>query len=88
MKKYLKYIITVAVFVVVYVFVGDQSLVHRVGRWMQIRQLTKEKERYESEIQSAEQTLRSLEQTDSLERFARETYYMHTPEETVYVVED
>lgn len=88
MRKYLKYIITLLVFLVIYLFVGDQSMVRRVSRYLQIRELRAEKKQYEADIREAERTIHSLENTDSLERYAREKYYMHAAGEKVYVVEN
>ena len=36
----------------------------------------------------AQQEIRTLSNPDSLERYAREHYYMHTPDEDIYLVEE
>jgi cell division protein FtsB len=41
----------------------------------------------QQEIEQAESVIRVLDNVDSLERFAREQYRMHAPNEDVYIVE-
>jgi cell division protein FtsB len=82
-----KYVITIAIFAVLFVFVGDHSLIQFVKRAYKIRTMESQIELTTREIQEAEHTLRMLENTDSLERFAREKYLMHTDKEDVYLVE-
>lgn len=87
-KKYLlnKYVIVVLAFVVVYAFVGDQSLVRRMFRSHQIHQLERSLEKYKEGTAEAQQELEGLQNPDSLSRYAREHYYMHEKTEDVYIV--
>ena len=87
-KKYLlnKYSITLFVFFVVIMFVGDQSLLERMRRAHQIHLLERRLEQYHQGTKEAERELIMLQNPDSLEKYAREKYYMHTPDEDVYVV--
>lgn len=87
-KKYLlnKYSITLFVFFVVIMFVGDQSLLERMRRAHQIHLLERRLEQYHQGTKDAERELIMLQNPDSLEKYAREKYYMHTPDEDVYVV--
>ncbi|MCQ2324562.1 MAG: septum formation initiator family protein [Paludibacteraceae bacterium] len=87
-KKYLlnKYSITLLVFFVVIMFVGDQSLLERMRRAHQIHLLERRLEQYHQGTKEAERELIMLQNPDSLEKYAREKYYMHTPDEDVYVV--
>ena len=87
-KKYGKYVVTIAIFAVVMLFVGDQSLVNHVKRAREIRHLEEQRDSYREGIQKARHDLDVLQNTDSLERFAREQYYMHTEKEDVYLVEE
>lgn len=82
-----KYAITLYVFAVLFVFIGDQSLLNQISRSLEIRETRKKIEHVEQETVAAERVLRSLENKDSLERFARETYRMHADDEVVYIVE-
>ena len=82
-----KYAITVFVFAVLLVFIGEQSLINQFSRSLEIRKTKQDIQRIQAETTHSERTLRSLNNTDSLERFAREQYYMLTDDEIVYIVE-
>lgn len=89
-RKYLlnKYIVTLLAFAFVVAFVGDQSLYNRIERAIQIRHLEQQRDDYRQGIEAAKHELELLQNKDSLERYAREHYYMHTENEDVYVVKD
>ena len=82
-----KYAITVFVFAVLLVFIGEQSLINQFSRSLEIRKTKRDIQRIQAETTHSERTLRSLNNTDSLERFAREQYNMHEVGEDVYIVE-
>lgn len=82
-----KYVIVIAIFAVLFIFVGDHSLIQFVKRATKIRSMEQQIQQTNHEIKEAEHTLQMLENTDSLERFAREKYFMHTDKEDVYLVE-
>lgn len=82
-----KYSITLYIFAVLFLFVGEQGLINQIARKREIRQIQQEIERVTAETKQSENLLRSLDNKDSLERFAREQYKMHTNEETIYLVE-
>ena len=82
-----KYSITLYIFAVLFLFVGEQGLINQIARKREIRQTQQEIERVTAETKHSENLLRSLDNKDSLERFAREQYKMHTNEETIYLVE-
>lgn len=89
MAKYCnKYVLTLLVFGIVFVFVGDQSLLRRIHNARVIHRLEKQRDSYMQEIEEIESDMHALQRTDSLERFARETYFMHAPNEEVYVVKE
>lgn len=81
-----EYVIVSAVFVVVILFVGQQSIIRDIQRGQQIRKAKAELKQINQEVECAKNELELLSQTDSLERFAREKYYMHADNEDVYVV--
>ena len=70
------------------IFFGDQSLINYVKRAREIHRLEEQRDSYREGIQKARHELNVLQNTDSLERFAREQYYMHTDNEDVYLVEE
>lgn len=86
-KRYGKYVITILIFMVVMVFFGDQSLINYVRRSREIHHLEEQRDSYREGIKRAEKGLQVLQNTDSLERYAREHYYMHAENEDVYLLE-
>jgi len=82
-----KFAITLYVFAIVFVFIGDQSLINQLSRAIEMRSIRKKIAQEQAETARAINVLESLNDTDSLERFAREQYYMHTDNEIVYIVE-
>lgn len=87
-QKWGKYAITLLAFLIVFLFVGDQSLIRFFHRHREIRQLEEQRDMYRTETEKAQREIQMLQNADSLERFAREQYYMHTPEEDIYLIDD
>ena len=87
-RKWGKYILTLLIFAVVFLFIGEQSVVHFIRRGREIRHLEEQRDMYREGAAKAEQEISTLQQPDSLERYAREHYYMHTPNEDIYLVEE
>ena len=83
-----KYVLTLAAFLVIFLFIGDQSLIQFVKRGKEIRHLEEQRDLYRSASDKAQREIQTLNQPDSLERYAREHYYMHTPNEDIYLVEE
>ena len=87
-QKWGKYAITLLAFLIVFLFVGDQSLLRFFHRHREIRQLEEQRDMYRTETEKAQREIQMLQNADSLERFAREHYYMHTPEEDIYLIDN
>ena len=87
-RKWGKYILTLLIFAVVFLFIGEQSVVHFIRRGREIRHLEEQRDIYREGAEKAEMEINTLHQPDSLERFAREHYYMHTPNEEIFLVEE
>jgi len=87
-QKWGKYAITLLAFLIVFLFVGDQSLIRFFHRHREIRQLEEQRDMYRTETEKAQREIQMLQNADSLERFAREQYYMHTPEEDIYLIDN
>ena len=81
-----KYAITLCVFALLFVFFGDHSLVQYLKRAKKMRAVEEQLAQTHQEIEQAEAVMRVLDDVDSLERFARERYRMHAPNEDVYLV--
>lgn len=88
--KYLlnKYIVTVVVFALIFLFVGEQSLINGIKRGRQIRQTERAIQEADHAIQKAFRQKNALQQKDSLEKYAREQYLMHKSNEDVYLVNE
>ena len=87
-RKWLKYVITLVVFLVVYLFIGDQSMLHFWKRHREIRHLEQQRDMYREASEKAQREIQTLQLTDSLEQFAREHYFMHNANEDIYLVEE
>ena len=87
-RKWGKYAITILVFAVVFLFIGEQSLVQFVRRGREIRHLEEQRDLYQEGAEKAQREIHALHQTDSLERYAREQYYMHKANEEIFLVDE
>lgn len=87
-RKWGKYVITLIAFLVIFLFVGDQSLLHFIHRHREIRHLEEQRDMYLEGAKKAQSEILMLQNPDSLERYAREQYFMHTPNEDIYLVEE
>ena len=87
-RKWGKYVVTLLVFLVVFLFVCDQSMLHFWHRHREIRRLEEQRDMYREGTAKAQREIEMLQNTDSLERYAREHYFMHTPNEDIYLVEE
>ena len=82
-----KYAIALLVFALLFMFFGDHGLIQYLKRAKKMRALEAELVQTQQEIEQAEAVMRVLDDVDSLERFAREQYRMHAPNEDVFIVE-
>lgn len=87
-RKWGKYVITVLLFLLVFLFVGDQSILRFIHRHREISHMEGQRDFYRAATEKAQREIQSLHNKDSLERFAREQYYMHNANEDVYLVEE
>ena len=87
-RKWGKYVVTLLLFLAVLLFIGDQRVNQFVKRGREIRHLEQQRNMYREGTEKAQRELQTLHHPDSLERYARETYYMHTPNEDIYLVEE
>ena len=83
-----KYVLTLAVAAFIFVFVGEQSLVRDIRRGRKIKQAEEMLEKVQGDIELSQRKMENLKNTDSLERFAREQYYMRADNEEVFVIDD
>lgn len=90
LRKYLinKYAITLYIFALLLLFMGENSLIQYIQRAKKIRAVEEQLATTKENTLEAQSVLQTLDNTDSLERFAREHYRMHAPNEDVYIVEE
>lgn len=82
-----KYAVALYLFLLLLIFVGDHSLVQYIKRAKKIRAIEQQLILTNEDIQRSQSVMQVLDNMDSLERFAREEYRMHAPNEDVYIVE-
>jgi len=84
-----KYMITVIGFLVIIVFLDDNSLIQRAKQRQEIQTLTAEIEKYRKQFEEDTQKLKELnENPDAMEKIAREKYLMKKPNEDVFIFEE
>ena len=88
LRGWAKYIITILIFLVVFLFVGNQSLVQCSKRKKEIQQYEKQTRKYKKEIKELEKTRQEMDEKETLEKYAREHYYMHENNEDIYIIEE
>ena len=88
LRKWWKYAVTILVFLIIYLFVGDQSLLHFARRRSEIKECERQTRMYQQGQKEAEEKLKVLRTTEGLERYAREHYYMHNENEDIFLVEE
>lgn len=82
-----KYAITIAVFLLIICFLDQNNLMQRVGHHRQISELKREIEHYKDMRDKSLKGLQELaNDSNNLERVAREKYGMHLPNEEVFII--
>ena len=84
--RYTKYLITIALFVVIVVFVDENSLMNQQERSEEIERLQEEISILKAQYEEDTRKLNSLSEYDHIVRMAREKYFMKRPDEDVFVV--
>ena len=70
-------------------FIDDNSFMHRYDRRNRMGQLRNEIESYKAQYETADRCLREMDSNPgSIERIARERYFMKRPGEDVFVIRD
>jgi len=87
-QKWGKYALTLIIFAVIFLFIGDQSMMQFIRRGREIRRMEEQRDMYRSAAEKAQREIQTLNHPDSLERYAREHYFMHTPNEDIYLIEE
>ena len=84
-----KYLITIAAFLVIIVFLDENSLIQRQKHQQEISTLKAEIERYRQQFEEDTRKLKELtESPEALEKIAREKYLMKKPNEDIFIFEE
>jgi cell division protein FtsB len=82
-----KYIITIVIFFVWVVFFDEIT----VSKWVKLKmnnmKIIEEKELLDKQTMELEQRLKYKDNKDSIEKYARENYYMKRKNEVIYIFE-
>lgn len=82
-----KYVLIILVFVVWMLFLDTNSwLIHRELD-EEIQELKDNKEYYQKEIVKDKKSIKILKDSNELEKFAREEYFMKRDDEEIYIIE-
>ena len=83
-----KYFLAVAVFLLLLVFNGHNSIPQMIRCFSTLRDQHKQEIHYKEAIRNTEEQIRQLTSNkDTLEKFARENYYFQEDGEDVYIIE-
>ncbi|MBN2765798.1 MAG: septum formation initiator family protein [Paludibacteraceae bacterium] len=84
-----KYLLLLVGFGVYISFFDDHNLIDRWQTQRKIRELQKEYEYYQNEIKQNKEKIKLLQNdTEYLERFARENYYMKAKDEDIFIIKE
>ncbi len=84
-----KYVLTVIGFLVWMTVIDTDSLLVRRSYGKKISELTEEKARLQNEIEQDKRKMHELQNNRaSLEKFAREEYYMKRDDEVIFIIKE
>ncbi len=84
-----RYTIIFAVFIIFIAFFDSKSLVQRLKVAVKQKRVDMEIREYQEKIENANANYSDMDHNDTtVERYARETYYMHEPDEKVYIIDE
>lgn len=84
-----KYLITILAFLVMIVFVDENSLIQRAKHKREISTLNSEIARYRKQYEEDTRKLKELmNNPEALEKIAREKYLMKKPNEDIFIFEE
>ena len=84
-----KYFLATTFFVVWILFIDTNSILVWWDEYKVVKEQEKQKEYYEKAIKWTDERLKELgSNRDSLEKFAREQYLFHNPDEEIFIVKE
>ncbi len=85
----LKYVFAIGIFVLAIGFVGESSIVNRLSQKAEIAKLQGEIDSLERKFQEDKEVVTRLKRdNEAIKDVARERYFMKTPNEDVFVIEE
>ena len=84
-----KYLITIVAFLVIIVFLDENSLIQRAKHQQEINTLNAEIEKYRKQYEEDTEKLKELTNNpEAMEKIAREKYLMKKPNEDIFIFEE
>ncbi|MCE2617014.1 MAG: FtsB family cell division protein [Phocaeicola sp.] len=84
-----KYLITIAFFLIIIVFLDENNLIERFHHKREISTLKTEIEQYRKQYNEDTEKLNNiLNKPEELEKIAREKYLMKKPNEDIFIIEE
>ena len=84
-----KYLITIVAFLVIIVFLDENSLIQRAKHQQEIKTLETEIQKYRKQFEEDTEKLKELTSNpEALEKIAREKYLMKKPNEDIFIFEE
>ena len=84
-----KYLITIVAFLVIIVFLDDNSLIQRAKHRQEINALTAEIAKSRKQFEEDTEKLKELtDNPEAMEKIAREKYLMKKPNEDIFIFEE
>lgn len=85
-KRY-KYLIVLGVFALNLIFFDENNIIVRINNNITIKELREQIRKYNEEYEKSTKTLESIkENPQSIEKVAREKYYMKKENEDIYII--
>ena len=84
-----KYLITIAAFLVIIVFLDENSLIQRAKHQQEINTLNSEITKYRKQFEEDTEKLKELTNNpEAMDKIAREKYLMKKPNEDIFIFEE
>jgi len=84
-----KYLITIVSFLVIIVFLDENSLIQRAKHQQEISTLNSEIQKYRKQFEEDTEKLKELTSNpEAMEKIAREKYLMKKPNEDIFIFEE
>jgi len=82
-----KYVLILVTFIIWMTFFDENSWLNHREFNLEIEKLNSEKEYYINEIKKDDELIKNLDDTEELEKFAREEYKMKKENEEIYIIQ-